>query len=92
MFMLDCGALIRVSEIECICQEKENLETYSVCMCSKRVFCVSKEEKERLVDFIKKREADAADSLSNLCRHLQKLQQEIMNLPSRMPRTVRMHI
>ena len=92
MFMLDCGALIRVSEIECICREQENLETYSVCMRSKRVFCVSKEEKERLVDFIKKREAGAADSLSNLCRHLQKLQQEITNLPSRMPRTVRMHI
>ena len=53
---------------------------------------MNKEEKERLVDLIKKREAGAADSLSNLCRHRQKLQQEIMNLPSRMPRTVRMHI
>ena len=92
MFMLDCGALIRTSEIECICREQENLETYSVCMRSKRVFQISEEEKERLVDFIKKKEADAADSLSNLCRHLQKLQQEIMNLPSRMPRTVRMHM
>lgn len=92
MFMLDCGALVRVSEIECIFPMQDNLEIYSVYMRSKRVLSISKEEKERLVEFIKKREADAADSLSNLCRHLQKLQQEITNLPSRMPRTVRMHL
>lgn len=92
MFMLDCGTLIRTSEIECIFPMQDNLEIYSVCMRSNRVFRISKEEKERLVDFIKKRETGAADSLSNLCRHLQKLQQEITSLPSRMPRTVRMHM